>query len=165
MLKILMVCMGNICRSPMAEAVVRALVERAGLSDGFEVDSAGTHAYHVGEAPDMRARQVAAKRGYDLSGLRARKIRDGDFGSFDLILAMDRANLAALERVCPEEYRSKMKLFMSYAEGVDAEEVPDPYYSSIEGFAYALDLCEAAGRGLLAACRADAQECQSSFFR
>lgn len=146
-----MVCMGNICRSPMAEVVTRALVDKAGLSEQIELDSAGTHAYHAGEAPDARAQQVAAKRGYDLSRRRARKICDEDFGRFDYILAMDRANLAALERISPEQHRSKLKLFIAYAEGVAVDEIPDPYYGNIEGFERVLDMCEAAARGLVAA--------------
>lgn len=157
MLKILMVCMGNICRSPMAEAVARTLAKQAGLSNRFLFDSAGTHAYHVGEIPDIRARQVAAKRGYDLSGLRARRVSDDDFGRFDYIMAMDRVNLAALERICPAQHRSKLKLFAEYAENFATNEIPDPYYGSIEGFERVLDLCEAAARGLLKASNIDEQ--------
>lgn len=140
----------------MAEAVTRALVDKAGLSEQFELDSAGTHAYYAGEAPDARARQVAAKRGYDLSRRRARKIGDEDFGRFDYILAMDRANLAALERIAPAQHRSKLKLFIAYAEGVAVDEIPDPYYGNIEGFERVLDMCEAAARGLVAAIAPDA---------
>lgn len=139
----------------MAEAVASAQAKKAGLAKQLEFDSAGTHGYHVGEAPDTRARQVAAKRGYDLAGLRARQVGVKDFGRFDRILAMDRANLAALERICPDEHRHKLGLFGSYAANPAGDEVPDPYYGSIEGFERVLDLCEAAAQGLISACRAD----------
>lgn len=157
MLRILMVCMGNICRSPMAEAVARTFANQAGLAKKLEFDSAGTHGYHVGEAPDMRARQVAGKRGYDLAGLRARKINDDDFSRFDLVLAMDRANLAALRRICPAEQQPKLRLFAGYAEGEGADEIPDPYYGNIDGFERVLDLCEVSARGLIASCRLELQ--------
>lgn len=150
MTRILFICMGNICRSPTAEGVVRGLAERAGISSLVEVDSAGTHAYHEGEPPDQRARKVAASRGYDLSALRARCVQAEDFSRFDLVLAMDRQNLAALCRVCPTEHLTKLGLFLGYAEGELAlDEVPDPYYGGVEGFEKVLDLCEKAGRGLL----------------
>ncbi len=142
--------MGNICRSPMAEGVFRVLVKRAGLSS-VDVDSAGTHAYHEGEPPDQRALKVAAGRGYDLSGLRARRIKDQDFSRFDLILAMDRQNLAFLRRSCPAEYLSKLALFMDYADDHALDEVPDPYYGGTEGFEKVLDLCEMAAQGLVEA--------------
>lgn len=151
-LRILMVCMGNICRSPMAAVVARTFVARAGLSDRIEIDSAGTHAHHAGEAPDIRAKQVVAKRGYELSRHRARRISASDFAVFDRILAMDRSNLAALEDICPEQHRPKLELFMCYANGMDQDEVPDPYYGSIEGFERVLAMCESASRGLLASC-------------
>ncbi len=141
--------MGNICRSPLAEGVVRFQAERAGLATVLVVDSAGTHGYHEGEHPDQRARKVAANRGYDLSGMRARRVKEQDFGRFDLILAMDRVNLAYLRRSCPETYESKLGLFLSYAQGLAMDEVPDPYYGGPEGFEKVLDLCEAAGRGLV----------------
>ncbi len=115
----------------------------------LEVDSAGTHAYHAGELPDKRARQVAAKRGYDLAGLRARRVRDQDFSHFDHILAMDRQNLEFLRRSCPTEYLPKLGLFLDYANGSTLDEVPDPYYGSSEGFENVLDLCEQAARGLV----------------
>lgn len=151
-LRILMVCMGNICRSPLAEVIVRAAVAKAGFSDLIEIDSAGTHACHAGEAPDVRARQVAARRGYDLSHRRARRVKADDFARFDCIFAMDRANLKALERVCPPAHRPKLKLFAGYAQGGGAEEIPDPYYGGLDGFERVLDLCEAASQGLLARC-------------
>lgn len=148
-MKILMVCMGNICRSPLAEGVVRHLADHAGMAAAIEVDSAGTLAYHAGEQPDPRARKVAASRGYDLSGMRARRVAEDDFAHFDLVLAMDRQNLAALERVCPDEHLHKLRLFMDYAEGSDADEIPDPYYGGPDGFERVLDMCEAAARGLI----------------
>ncbi|MFT3850594.1 MAG: low molecular weight protein-tyrosine-phosphatase [Propionivibrio sp.] len=150
-MKILMVCMGNICRSPLAEGVVRHLADRAGVGAAIEVDSAGTLAYHAGEQPDPRARKVAASRGYDLSRMRARRVAEDDFAHFDLVLAMDRQNLAALERLCPEEHLHKLRLFMDYAESGEADEIPDPYYGGPDGFERVLDMCEAAARGLIGA--------------
>lgn len=149
MTRILFICMGNICRSPTAEGVVRGLAERAGISSLVELDSAGTHGYHEGEPPDLRARRVAASRGYDLSASRARRVQAEDFSRFDRVLAMDRQNLAALCRVCPTEYLTKLGLFLGYAEGLALDEVPDPYYGGVEGFEKVLDLCEKAGLGLL----------------
>ena len=150
MMKILMVCMGNICRSPLAEGVVRRLVDRAGMSAFVEVDSAGTLAYHAGEQPDPRAKKVAASRGYDLSGMRARRVAEDDFSHFDLVLAMDKQNLSALERVCPDEYLNKLGLFMEYAKDPEHDEIPDPYYGGPDGFERVLDMCEAASQGLIA---------------
>lgn len=143
--------MGNICRSPTAEGVLRSLTDRAGASSLIEVDSAGTHGSHEGEAPDPRARKLAASRGYDLSGLRARRVTDLDFSRFDRILAMDRQNLAALRRACPPEHLGKLGLFLDYAAGLALDEVPDPYYGGAEGFEKVLDLCEQAARGLIEA--------------
>lgn len=150
MMKILMVCMGNICRSPLAEGVVRHLAERLGVASFVEVDSAGTLAYHAGEQPDPRAKKVAASRGYDLSRMRARRVAEDDFAHFDLVLAMDRQNLTALERVCPDEYLHKLGLFMDYAEEHAQDEIPDPYYGGPDGFERVLDMCESAARGLIA---------------
>lgn len=136
---------------------MRVLAERAGASSLVEVGSAGTHGYHEGEPPDQRARKVAASRGYDLSALRARRVQAQDFSRFDLVLAMDRQNLAALCRACPTEHLAKLGLFLDYAEGLAIDEVPDPYYGGVEGFEKVLDLCEKAGRGLLASiAKADA---------
>ncbi len=151
---ILLVCMGNICRSPTAEGVLRTLAEREGLGAYFEVDSAGTHGYHVGEPPDTRARKAAARRGYDLSQLRARRVNDLDFMHYDAILAMDADNLSLLRRACPTEHRHKLGLFLDYAVNFDDEEVPDPYYGGDDGFDRVLDLVEDAARGLIAAMRA-----------
>lgn len=148
MIRILMVCMGNICRSPTAEGVLRSHIEKAGLGHVVEVDSAGTHGYHVGEPPDVRTRKVAAKRGYDLSGLRARRVKDVDFLRFDLILAMDRDNLALLRQACPADQQHRLGLFLEYALDIDDDEVPDPYYGGPEGFERVLDLVEAGAAGL-----------------
>ena len=142
--------MGNICRSPTAEGVVRVLAARAGASALLQVDSAGTHGAHEGELPDQRARKAAASRGYDLSGLRARRVKIQDFDRFDLILAMDRQNLASLSRSCPSEHLSKLGLFLDYAGALASDEVPDPYYGGPEGFEKVLDLCEEGARGLVA---------------
>lgn len=152
-LKVLLVCMGNICRSPTAEAVMRTYVERQGLAPYFEIDSAGTHGYHIGEPPDARTLKAALSRGYDLSQLRARRVNDLDFKHFDCILAMDRENLSLLRRACPAEYSHKLGLFLKYAANHDEEEVPDPYYGDDESFENALDLIEDATCGLIAAMR------------
>lgn len=151
--RILMICMGNICRSPTAEGVLRRLIEQNGLSSLIEVESAGTHGYHVGECPDRRAQQAALKRGYDLSALRARKVTREDFEKFDLVLAMDRENLANLLEICPPSERLKVRLFLSYAEEVDVDEVPDPYYGGPAGFERVLDLVERAALGVIKALR------------
>jgi protein-tyrosine phosphatase len=153
MTRVLFVCMGNICRSPTAEGVMRSAVVQAGLAERIEVDSAGTHDYHVGEAPDRRAAKAAARRGYDISGLRGRQVGDEDFIRFDLILAMDRDNLAVLMRSCPAEMQHKLQLLLSYAERFDEDEVPDPYYGGDAGFERVLDLVEDAAQGLIAALR------------
>ncbi len=149
MYRVLFVCMGNICRSPAAETVVRSLAGKAGLSRFLELASAGTHAYHEGERPDSRLRKAAARRAYDLDGLRARRLNGGDFARFDRLLAMDRQNLEFMRRVCPAEFHGKLGLFMAFARDAGEEEIPDPYYGGAEGFERVLDLCEAAGQGLL----------------
>ena len=147
--RILFVCTGNICRSPTAEGVARLLAEKSGRSDWIEFDSAGTHGYHVGEPPDPRAMKAAAKRGYDLSGLRARKLEGSDFQRFDLLLAMDLGHLEIMRRACPEVYRPKLGLFMRYARSHDRDEVPDPYYGGANGFEAVLDYCEDGAEGLI----------------
>jgi protein-tyrosine phosphatase len=141
--------MGNICRSPTAEGVVRVHLERAGLAADVELDSAGTHGYHIGKAPDDRARKAAAMRGYDLSALRARRVSDLDFVRYDRILAMDRDNLDELRQVCPAEYHHKLGLFLEYSRNFREREVPDPYYGGAEGFEHVLDLVEDAASGLI----------------
>jgi protein-tyrosine phosphatase len=151
---VLMVCTGNICRSPTADGVLRHLVREAGLERLIEVDSAGTHDYHVGEAPDERAQRHALRRGYDLAGLRARQVARVDFERFDLILAMDRGHLALLERAAPTQHRHKLRLFMQFAAGWRESEVPDPYYGGEAGFERVLDMIEAGARGVLAELRA-----------
>jgi len=151
--RVLFVCMGNICRSPTADGILRQLVADAGLAGRIEVDSAGTHNYHPGEAPDARSRAAALKRGYDLSSLRARQVVDADFEAFDLLLAMDQANLDNLKRRCPREHQGKLHLMMGYATNHDAKEVPDPYYESARGFELVLDYLEDACAGLLAQVR------------
>ncbi|RQR62138.1 low molecular weight phosphotyrosine protein phosphatase [Burkholderia sp. Bp9126] len=143
------VCLGNICRSPTAEGVMRHQVEAAGLADRIDVDSAGTGDWHVGEAPDSRAQAAARTRGYDLSALRARQVSGADFEHFDLLLAMDDANLAELRRRCPAEHRGKVRLLMAFAPGATVSEVADPYFGGAQGFEQVLDQCEAACRGLL----------------
>jgi protein-tyrosine phosphatase len=147
--RILFVCLGNICRSPTAEGVVRALAAREFPALKVDVDSAGTAGYHVGEPPDRRTVAAARRRGYDLGGLRARQVEHADFERFDYVLAMDRANLAELESLSPAGAAARLALFMEFAPGSDFTEVPDPYYGGIEDFERVLDLCEAAARGLL----------------
>ncbi len=148
---VLFVCMGNICRSPTAEAVFRHFVSEAGLADRIETDSAGTHAYHVGEPPDRRACAAAERRGVSLAGIRARRVSDQDFERFDYILAMDEYNQSQLLDQAPDEHRSKVLLFLSFSPE-DENEVPDPYYGGAAGFERVLDLVESASRGLLETC-------------
>lgn len=148
-IKVLFVCMGNICRSPTAEGVFKGLVEKAGLTDKISSDSAGTHDYHIGEPPDPRAQCAAQSRGYDLSSLCARQVSRRDFSEFDYVLAMDEANLRQLKRLCPPEHADKLKLFMEFAGDVATREVPDPYYGGSQGFERVIDLVEQASKGLL----------------
>ncbi|MGA0611865.1 low molecular weight protein-tyrosine-phosphatase [Caldimonas sp. KR1-144] len=150
MFRVLLVCMGNICRSPTAEGVLRARLAAAGLADRVEVDSAGTHDYHVGAPPDHRSQAHAARRGVDLSALRARQICAADFERFDLLLAMDHDNLALLEEACPGPHlRAKLGLLMRFGPQAGSEVVPDPYYGGPAGFDHVLDLVEAASDGLV----------------
>ena len=148
-MRVLFVCMGNICRSPTAEGVFRFHVEGAGLAEHIEIDSAGTHAYHVGEQPDRRAQAAALQRGVDISGLRARKVRPSDFEYYSHILAMDEDNLGILREWCPAEHRHRLRLFLDYASSSELRDIPDPYYGSANGFEYVLDLVEDASRGLI----------------
>jgi protein-tyrosine phosphatase len=147
-LGVLFVCMGNICRSPTAEAVFRHHVESAGLADVITIASAGTHDYHVGDPPDARAQRAGLRRRFDLSRLRARQVAAGDFERFDYLLAMDRANLAELRRIAPPALSMKARLFLEFGSS-GIQEVPDPYYGAADGFEQVLDLIEDASRGLL----------------
>jgi protein-tyrosine phosphatase len=147
--KILFVCLGNICRSPTAEAVFRAVAAREAPELAVDVDSAGTAGYHVGEPPDIRMRKAASRRGYDMSSLRARVVEPRDFEHFDLILAMDRENLTTLSTRAPAHTRERVRLFLEFAPDATATEVPDPYYGGPNGFEEVLDLVEAATQGLL----------------
>lgn len=146
---VLFVCMGNICRSPTAQGVFRHLVTEAGLADHILIDSAGTHAYHVGEPPDARATHAARQRGIDLSDLRARRATVEDFHRFNFVLAMDRDNFRDLRALCPPELAERLRLFMDFAPAAPVREVPDPYYGGPGGFDRVLDLVEAACAGLL----------------
>jgi protein-tyrosine phosphatase len=147
--KILFVCLGNICRSPTAEAVFRAMHLATAPELPIEVDSAGTGDYHIGEPPDARAQKAARRRGYDMANLRARLIETADFERFDLILAMDRANVADLRRLAPPDFRDRVRLLLEFAAEVDETEVPDPYYGGATGFEQVLDLVEAASLGVI----------------
>lgn len=149
MIKVLFVCMGNICRSPTAWGIFKQKVSQAGLSDKIEVDSAGTEDYHVGQGADPRAVRCAAEAGYDISMHRARQVTRSDFETFDYILAMDRTNLAALRAMAPEAYRNKPQLFMRYASDCDIDVIADPYYGKEDGFRRVIALCENASEGLL----------------
>jgi protein-tyrosine phosphatase len=149
-----MICMGNICRSPTAEAVLRHQLQRAGLADQVEVDSAGTHGYHVGSPPDPRSQEHAALRGYDLAPLRARQVTALDFRDFDLLLAMDADNFAMLRHNCPSpELQSRVALLLDFlprgSSHMGTVAVPDPYYGGEQGFRHVLDLVESACEGLV----------------
>lgn len=148
-LRVLMVCMGNICRSPTAEAVLRQRLEAAGLAGHVEVDSAGTHAWHTGNPPDPRSIRHASVRGYDLGALRARPVVPADFAAFDLILAMDGDNHAWLEQRCPSPHRGKLGLLSRHHVRLSSAEVPDPYYGEGGAFDHVLDLVEDACDGLV----------------
>jgi low molecular weight protein-tyrosine phosphatase len=148
--RILFVCLGNICRSPMAEGVFRRAAEEAGLLHLFEIDSAGMGDWHKGQAPDTRAQKAALGRGVDISAQAARKVEIEDFEDFDLVLAMDGSNIADLYDIAPHAAREKIRRFLDYAPHLGAQDVPDPYYGGAAGFDHALDLIEAAAQGLLA---------------
>ncbi|MBE0620552.1 MAG: low molecular weight phosphotyrosine protein phosphatase [Burkholderiales bacterium] len=150
---ILFCCTGNICRSPTAEGVFAKKIADAGLVGRVVVDSAGTHGYHVGEAPDPRTQSAAKVRGYDLSTMRARRVERADFERFDLVLAMDHDNRAFLARLCPPSSSHKLKLMMEYAHGYTDSQVPDPYGGGPKGFDRVLDMLEDATEGLLEALR------------
>jgi len=148
-LSVLFVCMGNICRSPTAEAVFRHEVKKAGLEKRIVIDSAGTHDYHIGEPPDLRTQQAALRRGYDMSSLRGRQVQAADFDRYDYVLAMDHANLAILRRLRPADAVSHLGLFLEFAGRHEQREVPDPYYGGEDGFERVLDMVEDAAEGLL----------------
>ncbi|NWL77897.1 protein-tyrosine-phosphatase [Pseudomonas taiwanensis] len=147
-MRVLFVCLGNICRSPTAEGVLRHKLREAGLAERVQVDSAGTGDWHVGKAPDARTRVAAQRRGYDLSQQRARQVARGDFADFDLILAMDENNLANLRRLRPGDSASELDLFLRRYQ-LELDEVPDPYYGGAEGFEQVLDLVERACEALI----------------
>jgi len=147
--RVLFVCMGNICRSPTAEGVFRKLLAERAPELDVQVDSAGTHAYHIGHPPDVRAQRAAALRGVDLSAQRARRVTEQDFEHFELLLAMDELNRAALLEICPVEYRARVRLLLEFAPQAGRLEVPDPYYGASNGFEQVLDLVEEAAVGVL----------------
>ncbi len=147
--RILFVCTGNICRSPTAEGVARGLAGRLGCGARFEFDSAATHGYHVGEPPDPRSVAAAARRGYDLAALRARRVTEFDFTRFDRVLAMGRDHLTWLRRACPTAQRDKVGLFLDFSEEFAGGEVPDPYYGDAADFERVLDLVEHAAECML----------------
>lgn len=149
-IKVLFVCMGNICRSPTAHGVFRHLVQEAGLDHLIEIDSAGTHAYHIGNPPDVRSAATARKRGIDLSDLRARKVDLGDLYQYDYVLAMDKENQRILLDMAPSDVSHKIRLFLAFAPQWGKQEVPDPYYGGEDGFEHVFDLVQAASEGLLA---------------
>jgi len=150
MVKVLFVCLGNICRSPTAEGVFRKFVVEAGLAESIHIDSAGTHAYHIGEPPDRRAQETAERRGIDISGLRGRRATETDLDEFDYVLAMDRENLHHLLAISRDHQRERIRLFLEFAEELEEKEVPDPYYGGPSGFDRVMDMIEEASAGLLA---------------
>ena len=154
---VLFVCMGNICRSPTAEGVFRKIVSDADLDAVILVDSAGTHAYHVNEPPDRRARAAAERRGFPLDNIRARRVSGEDYERFDYILAMDEDNYLLLKEGAPEQHHSKIRLFLEFAGVRSGTEVPDPYYGGAAGFERVLDLVEEASQGLLETLRQESE--------
>lgn len=146
---ILFVCLGNICRSPIAEGMFRHIAAQRNLLDRFTIDSAGIGSWHIGHPPDDRAQTAMRLRGVDIGGLRGRRISPADFEKFDLILAMDRANRDALLKVAPKDRRDKIRLLMDYAPNLSVHEVPDPFFGKNNGFDYVCQLIDAACRGLL----------------
>ena len=150
---VLFVCLGNICRSPTAEAVFRERVIAAGLEEQIRIDSTGTGDWHIGRAPDPRTREAAARRGYQMDALRARQVSPQDFYEFDVVLAMDNANLADLQAMQPSDVTVTLGRFLDYSSGASVREVPDPYYGGEDGFDRVLDLIEGGADGLLDALR------------
>ena len=152
-IKVLFVCMGNICRSPTAEGVFAKLIKDQNVEEYFSLDSAGTHAHHVGEPPDLRAQKVAKERGVELTHLRSRKITEDDFEEFDYLLVMDDDNYSILNDVCPDEHKVKISYLLDYAPELNERQVPDPYFGGRYGFERVLDMVEAASIGFLASLR------------
>jgi protein-tyrosine phosphatase len=148
--RLLFICLGNICRSPMAEGMFRHVANEEGVGNLFEIDSAGMGDWHKGEAPDARAQGAVLDRGVDISSQASRKVELEDFDNFNLVLAMDASNISDLLEIAPHEARHKIRRFLEYAPHMGVEDVPDPYYGGPEGFGHALDLIEAAARALLA---------------
>jgi protein-tyrosine phosphatase len=159
--RLLFVCLGNICRSPMAEGVFRRIAEEEGVLDLFDIDSAGLGHWHIGQAPDGRAQKAARDRGIDISGQSARQVKHGDFARFDLLLAMDEANFQELVQLAPADARHKVRRFLDFAATARTKDVPDPFFGGPEGFDHALDLIEQAARGLLVSLTADAAQVRS----
>ncbi|MCU7939015.1 MAG: low molecular weight phosphotyrosine protein phosphatase [gamma proteobacterium symbiont of Bathyaustriella thionipta] len=147
--KILFVCMGNICRSPTAHGVFEHLVKAEYLTEQLEIDSAGTHAYHVGSKPDRRAQETASGKGIDLTYITSRQVCETDYEYYDYILAMDNDNYALLQQGCPEQYKDKISLFLDFAPDHPLNEVPDPYYGGIKGFENVFEMVNIASKGLL----------------
>ncbi len=152
---VLFVCTANICRSPTAEAIFRHKATEVGIADRLIIDSAGTHDFHLAEPPDARSQKAAVERGYDLSGLRARKVSRADLEIFNYVLAMDMTNLTILHRVGEPDLWQKPRLMMSFSKLYKAKEVPDPYSGGVEGFELVLDMLESATDGLLIAVKND----------
>ena len=155
MIKVLFVCMGNICRSPTAQGVFEQLIAAEGLAHAIAADSAGTAAYHIGHPPDGRTAAAAAKRGVDLTNYRARQVGADDFHAFDLVLAMDRDNFGAMGRILPAERRERLRMFLEFAPSLGIHDVPDPYYGGADGFERVLDMIEAGSRGVLSHIRSE----------
>jgi protein-tyrosine phosphatase len=149
MTKVLFVCMGNICRSPMAEGMFRRAIRDAGLAGSVEADSAGTHAYHIGDAPDPRAQEAVRRRGVDISQLRGRKVADTDFEAFDYILVMDGDNYSKLIQRAPARHHGKIRRLLSFSRKYPNLDVVDPYYGGVQGFEENLDMIEDAVQGLI----------------
>ncbi len=149
-INVLMVCLGNICRSPTAQGVFETMVDNNALAHQIHVDSAGTSSWHINEPPDRRSQSAALKRGYDLSHQRGRQVTVRDFERYDYILAMDEDNLTDLKRLCPKDYKGHLGLFLAFNQQAEYEEVPDPYHGGGQGFELVLDLIEGASEGLLA---------------